>query len=102
MILKGYGDVAGDRLFDEHDDLLDGLEDMRLAYARILGRDAGALLTEPDLRGLVLDLLTANTEDDYESPFVQAMGTECHPDFAHRLAAFRAFRRGVEDRSGDA
>ena len=102
MILTGYGEVAGDRLFDEHDDLLDGLEDMRLAYARILGREVGALLTEPDLRGLVLDLLTANTEDDYESPFVQAMGTECHPDFAYRLSCFRAFRQGVEERAESA
>lgn len=96
MIMMGYGEVAGDGLFDEHDDLLD---DMRLAYARILGREVADLLTEADLRGLILDLLTSNTEDDYESPFVQAMGTECHPDFVYRLRCFRAFRRGVEERS---
>lgn len=99
MIMMDYGEVAGNALFDEHDDLLDDLNDMRVAYAQILGREVADLLTDADLRARILDLLRANTEDDYESPFVQAMGTECHPDFAYRLTCFRALRQGVEDRT---
>lgn len=97
-IMMSYDKVADETLYTEHDDLLDGLNDMRVAYARILGRDVAALLVEPALRSLVTGLLQSNTEDDYESLFVQAMGRECHPDFAYRLRCLRALREGVEER----
>ena len=101
MIMTEYGEVAGDRLFDDHFDLLEGLGEMRVAYARVLGRDVAPLLTDPRLRAVVLGLLRSNTEGDYESPFVQAMGSECHGDFAFRLRCFRALRQGVEERAAD-
>lgn len=98
-IMMGYEHAVGDRLYTEHNDLLEGIDEVRVACARILGRDIAALLVEPTLRARVLDLVRSNTEDEYDSPLVQAMGMECHSDFVFRLRCFRAVRRGVEERA---
>ena len=74
------------------------MTDLRVASARILGREVGALLLDQTLRERVVGLLVDHTADDYESPFVQAMGSEGHPDFAYRLRCLRALQEGVEER----
>ena len=51
------------------------MTDLRVASARILGREVGALLLDQTLRERVVGLLVDHTADDYESPFVQAMGS---------------------------
>lgn len=101
-VLTNYVDVAGDRLYDEHADLLEDLDDTKVAGARILGRDVAPLLRAPELQALVRDLLRENTEDDFESRLAVAMGRACHYDFSVRLRYLRAFRRGVEERIVDA
>lgn len=105
-VMMNYSDVADDLLFTEHADLLeDPSFDVSVAGARILGRDVAPLLRNDELKTLVLNLLRANTADDYESPFVQGMGQGPgqgdYRDFSFRLRCLRALRAGVEESLAD-
>jgi len=98
MILRGYERVVGERLFLEHEDLLeDAGYDMQEVAARIYGRDMARLIRRADLRSRMLDLLERNTRDEEDSPLAFAMGSTCHPAYQHRLRYLRAFQRGLEE-----
>lgn len=98
-IMTNYDEVVGDLLYTEHCDLLE-LEDfdLREASSRIYGREVAPLLRTIKVRATVLGVLAANTESDFESRLVDAMGSECLLDFTHRLRCLRAFHLGIEDR----
>lgn len=98
-ILMSYHEVVGERLYDEHADLLEEDDfDYRVASARIYGRDTAPLLRTTEVRRRIVDVLKKNTEDRYNSPLALTMGAECHRDFAFRLRCLRAFLNGIEDR----
>lgn len=97
-IMTSYDEVVGDRLYTDHYDLLETEAfDLRVAAAQIYGRDVAPLLRGVRLKDTVLGVLEANTEDDYDSAFAVAMGSECLSDYALRLRCLWAFLRGVRD-----
>lgn len=97
-IMTSYDEVVGDRLYADHADLFDEEDfDLRVTSSRIYGRDVAPLLRTAELRGTVLRVLEANTEDDYDSKLAVAMGSECHPDYAFRLRCLRACLQGIKD-----
>ena len=98
-IMMGYEHVVGESLYTDHGDLLEDLHDVRVAGARILGRDVAKLLQGPLLRERVLGLLRRQTGDENGSRFVQAMRSECHRDFGYRLLCLKALQQGVEERA---
>jgi predicted nucleotidyltransferase len=92
LILHHYLDLAGDRLYDQHYDLLADPELDERIYssgiaAHIAGRELRTLLKTSVLLPRVSTLLTAQVSAGATAPFVRAMmqGTEWESDDAYRI-----------------
>ena len=96
-LLKTYYDVAGARLWENHEDLLDEEEfDVKEIGARMLGRDSASILQQTqELEATIRDLLAEQTAEPDASELAEAM--ECFVLEEVNFHCLQAFRTGVEE-----
>ncbi len=99
LVLRYYYELAGDRVYDQHADLLDDPEADDLAYrygiaAHIAGRELRQLLADSAVLPRIRALLHRQVEAGPAAPFVVAMKQGSTQNMAGMQQIFKRFVKG--------